>query len=272
MNTNQYPVTMAPRQLAEGWSLLPSFMPIPGMGVLAVNAFVLDGGEPMLVDTGLGMLADDWLARLDEVVDPGALKWIWISHADADHIGNLSRLLEVAPHATVLTSFLGQGKLAMAGFDPTRMQLVEPGRTIEFGDRRLVPVRPPYYDAPETLGLFDPSASVLFAADCFGALLPEPVEQAEEAGDAALREGMVQWSAVDAPWLGQADPGRLSATLEAFGKLAPRHVLSGHLPPVDGGLDVLAPVIVEAWCKPGGAPADPWMVDAVTTALHDHVA
>ncbi|NEZ02989.1 MBL fold metallo-hydrolase [Wenzhouxiangella sp. XN201] len=268
MASIETPIMQPLRAIAGDWKLLPSFMPVPGMGALAVNSLVLNCSEPLLVDTGLAALRDDWLERLGEVVDPVDLKWIWISHADADHVGNLAALLEVAPSAKVLTSFLGMGKLAMAGIRPERMQIVEPGGLLEIGGRRLLPIRPPYYDAPETLGLFDPGDGLLFTADCYGALLPGPVERAEDAGVQALREGMVQWSAVDSPWLGQVDRDGLGATLKAFGALAPQCVVSSHLPPVAGGLETLSPIIFNAWCRNGGGPADTFHVEAVADVLH----
>jgi hypothetical protein len=44
-----------PYQLMKNISILPSFFPIPGMGFLAVNAFVIKAKEPVLVDTGMGI-------------------------------------------------------------------------------------------------------------------------------------------------------------------------------------------------------------------------
>ena len=39
-----------PYQLMKDISILPSYFPIPGMGFLAVNAFVIKAKEPVLVD------------------------------------------------------------------------------------------------------------------------------------------------------------------------------------------------------------------------------
>ena len=255
MSHLDHPLMKSPVPMAGGWTLLPSFMPVPGMGVLAVNSFVLPGPEPLLIDSGLAVLSGDWLAALKQVIDPAALRWVWVSHADADHVGNLALLLKLAPRATVLTNFLGMGKLAMLGFDPARMQIIAPDQPILIGGRRLIPVRPPYYDAPETLGLYDAEASVLFTVDCFGAVLPEPVERAEDIGMQNLSGGMIQWSAIDAPWLGQVDKAVMESTLDAFARLSPAAIFSSHLPPFGGGLDILAPIVESAWC--GNQPAHP---------------
>jgi hypothetical protein len=46
-------------RIAGDWSVLPGWLPVPGLGALPVNAFLLKGAEPMLVDTGLAAFSDD---------------------------------------------------------------------------------------------------------------------------------------------------------------------------------------------------------------------
>jgi flavorubredoxin len=43
------------------------------------------------------------------------------------------------------------------------------GESISAGDRTLMAVRPPLFDNPTTIGVFDSKAQALFSADCFGA-------------------------------------------------------------------------------------------------------
>lgn len=225
------PVLQPTQIVTDTWMALPSWLPVPGLGALPINAFLLKGPEPMLVDTGLGALSDAFVARLGDEIDPEDLRWIWLSHTDADHIGNLDRILSLAPNATVVTNFLGAGKMGMMGAgDPARVRLLEPGEVFEVGGRRLHQVKPPYYDAPETMGLFDETDSVFFAADAFGALLPGGVETIDQIPPETLREGLIAWSSVDAPWLAQMDQRALGQTLGMLEQLEPAHVLSGHLP------------------------------------------
>jgi glyoxylase-like metal-dependent hydrolase (beta-lactamase superfamily II) len=226
------PVMLDSRALGDSWHLLPSFMPVPGMGALAVNSFLLGGEQPMLVDTGLGALGDAFLFTLDHLVGLDDLQWIWISHLDADHTGNLERLLSAAPNARVLTSFLGMGKMNLAGLDVSRVELLMPGTPFNIGDRSLIPIRPVYYDAPETLGFFDDRSGALFAVDSFGALLPGCAETFNEITDATLLEGLASWSAIDAPWLCDVAQQRFGQKLASIADLSPKHLLTAHLPPV----------------------------------------
>lgn len=252
--------------IAGDWIMLPAWLPVEGMGGLPVNSFLLKGAQPMLVDTGLVALGDAFLASLAAEVDLDDLRWIWLSHTDPDHMGNLPRVLEAAPNARVITNFLGRGKMQLAGLDVDRVRLLEPGAVFEAGGRRLIPVRPPYYDAPETMGFFDAADRLLFAADAFGALLPEPFGEVAEASEAALRDGLVGWSGIDAPWLAGIGEATLDGMLAALDRLDPAIVLSGHLP-LARGIRPLTGILAEAYGGGAMSDLDPLAIEQVEAAL-----
>jgi len=211
-----------------------SCLPVPGFGVLPVNAFVIHGREPVLVDTGMAALRTQFMAQLRAVLDPRELRWIWITHTDPDHLGNLEAVLAEAPHARVVTTYLGMGKMGLLQLPLERVFLLNPGQRLNIGDRQLTAIRLPTFDAPETTGLFDSKTRTLFSADCFGALLDGPAETAAEISPDTLRDGCVAWATVDAPWLELVDPASFKRELEAIFKLDPATILSAHLPPATG--------------------------------------
>jgi glyoxylase-like metal-dependent hydrolase (beta-lactamase superfamily II) len=234
------PTMMTPIRIGADTAVLPAYVPIPGMGVLPVNAFVIRAAQPVLVDTGLAALQEDFLSRLASVVALEDLRWIWLTHVDPDHVGAIERVLAAAPRARVVTTFLGMGKMGLhRPLPPERVYLLNPGQELDVGDRRLVAMRPPTFDAPETTGLLDSRTRVLFTSDCFGALLSSPAESAAEIPPAALRDGIVTWTTVDSPWLHGADAGLLAGALREFRDLDPAVVLSSHLPPAEGLTDSL---------------------------------
>lgn len=217
------------------------------MGVLPVNSFLLKGSEPVLVDTGLAALGEAYVESLAGEIDPGDLRWIWLSHMDPDHVGNLERVLERAPNARIITNFLGAGKMELAGLDVSRFSMLELGTVFEAGGHRLVPLGPPYYDAPETVGFFDEKERVLFAADSFGALLPDAVEQTGDIGGDKLREGLVSWSSIDVPWLASTEKEGLGRTLCAIERFDSDVLLSGHLPVAREGARTLTRIVADAY-------------------------
>lgn len=220
--------------------VLPSFFPIPGYGVLPVNAFVIKAAEPVLVDAGLWTLSDGFMDMLSSVIDPADLRWLWLTHNDQDHIGSLYRILDAAPRIRVVTTFLGMGKMSLfRPLPPGRVHLLNPGQSIHAGDRRLTSVRPPTYDAPETTGIYDHRTSTFFSADCFGALLAHPVSDIGEIGSRELREGIIFWTRVDSPWLHTIDRDQFAQTINHIYGLSPELILSSHLPAARGMTDEL---------------------------------
>jgi flavorubredoxin len=208
---------------------------VAGFGNLAINAFVIHADQPVLVDTGAVRESDDFMAALRLVIDPADLRWIWLTHTDFDHIGSLHRLLEENDQVRVITSFLGVGIMSLAAPLPMdRVYLVNPGQSVDVGDRTLTAVRPPAFDNPITTGLRDERSGILFSSDCFGALLDEVPERAEDVSDDALRQGQVFWATVDSSWLHHVDRAVFASELDRIRALEPTMVLSSHLPAAQG--------------------------------------
>jgi len=216
--------------------VLTSNFPVPGFGLIPINAFVVHAAEPVLIDTGAVVESDDFMTALRSVIDPADLRWIWLTHTDYDHIGSLHRLLAENPHIRVITTFLGVGIMGLSAPLPMdRVYLVNPGQTICVGDRTLTAVKPPTFDNPITTGLHDDRSGALFSADCFGALLADVPQRAEDLSDQELRQGQVFWATVDSPWLHSVDCSVLAASLNEIRNLHPTLVLSSHLPAAVGG-------------------------------------
>lgn len=246
-----HPPVFTTRRLADDVGLIGTHLPVPGLGILPCNAFVIRAREPVLVDTGVAAARASFLEALQVELDPADLRWIWITHMDPDHIGNLAEVLALAPRARVVTNFLGMGKMGLLGLPQDRAYLVNPGQSVSVGDRRLRALRPPVFDAPETMALFDDRAGVLYSSDCFGAVLPAPAESAEQLG-AALRDGLITWTCVDAPWLALANAQRIGKACQELSRFGPERVLGSHLPPARGAA---LPGLIDHLMEACNAPA-----------------
>jgi len=244
------PTMLAARKVAPGITSLVSYIPIPGFGVLPVNAFVIHAKEPVLVDTGMAAVRPGFLRELESVIDPKEIRWIWITHADMDHLGNFEQVLKAAPNARVVTTYIGMAKIGLHGYPLDRVFLLNPGQSLDVGDRKLLAIKPPTFDAPETTGLFDASTSTLISADSFGAILEQPVDNAAEIAPAKLRDGGTLWASIDAPWLGVADPQKFNATLKNIDELGASTILSSHLPVAKGMNKVLLDILANAYQAP----------------------
>lgn len=228
---------IATYRAAAGIDVLTSSFQVPGMGFVPINAFVLHGAEPVLVDTGSGVESDEFMTALRSVVDVDDIRWIWLTHTDFDHIGSLHRLLEENARLRVITTFLGVGIMSLAAPLPMdRVHLVNPGQTITVGDRTLTAFKPPTYDNPVTTGFRDDRSGALFSADCFGAMLAAVPENAADLSEDELRQGQIFWATADSPWLHKVDRGMLATELDAIRSMDPTLILSSHLPAAGGEL------------------------------------
>lgn len=224
-----------PHQVMQDVEVLPAHFPIPGMGFLPVNAFVIKAKEPVLVDTGMGIDDEEFMRALESVIDLQDLRWIWLTHDDADHTGNLRRVFEAAPRARLAANALAVLRISTAWPVPMdRVYWLNSGDSISVGDRKLTAVRPPLFDNPTTIGVYDDKSEAFFSSDFFGALIPSPAQNADDVAEADLAQGMISWASVDSPWVYMAEPSGFSEALDRIRQIDPKMIFSGHLPPARG--------------------------------------
>jgi len=235
------------RHITDEIDILPSYFPIPGMGTLAVNAYLIKGREPVLVDAGLPMDRGDFMRQLEAAIDPAELRWLWLTHPDPDHIGSLTDVLDRAPDMRLITTFVGAGFLSLTTQVPLdRVYFLNPGESLDIGDRTLTAVKPPTFDNPATTGVYDSKSRAFFSSDCFGGVLQEPADEAGAVPAEALRQGQVLWTPVDSAWLSKVDQAQFAAELNDIASMDPSFVLSTHLPPAKGMTDTLLGALAEA--------------------------
>ena len=232
--------------------------PIPGLGFLPVNAYVVHADQPVLVDTGLPASRADFLAALWNQIEPADLRWIYLTHPDRDHTGSLMEILEAAPAARVVTTFLGLGILTLEyPIPPDRVFLLNPGQSLDVGDRLLSAFRPPVYDSPATTGIYDEHTGTCFTSDCFGAPMATPEQALADDITAVPPDDLVAaqrlWATVDSPWVSGVDRHAFRASLQPLRQLDPSVVLCTHLPPAHAAAPRLLDTLATA------PDADPFM-------------
>ena len=215
--------------------VLPTSLALPGVGVLPVNAYVVLAEEPGLIDSGIGFDREQFIEALSSIVDPTALRWVWLTHDDADHTGSMERVMELAPNARLVTNAFCALRMATWWHVPLdRVHAIRVGETIPAGDRTLRAVAPPLFDNPSSIGLLDESTGALFSVDAFGAILPEPTEDLGVVPPEALAGGMLGWAASDSPWAHLVDHSRFAEVLQRVRSMQPTSIFSSHLPAASG--------------------------------------
>jgi flavorubredoxin len=240
-----------PRQVMPGIEVLPAHFPIPGAGFLPVNAFVIKAQEPVLVDTGMGIDSKEFMKALESIIDLHDLKWVWLTHDDADHTGNIQKVLEAAPGARLAANALAVLRMSTAWPVPMhRVYWLNSGDSIRVGDRKLTAVRPPLFDNPTTIGIYDEKSEVFFSADCFGALIPSPAQNADDIGEEDLARGMISWASGDNPWFHMLDQSTCLQALDKVRQMGPKMILSGHLPPAQGKTEQVLELLARVPASP----------------------
>jgi flavorubredoxin len=241
-----------PIQVTPDIAVLPAHFPIPGMGFLPINAFVIKAKEPVLVDTGIGIDSKEFMQALQSIIDPIDLKWVWLTHDDIDHTGSIQKILDAAPYARLATNSLAA--LRMSTLWPVPMDRVywlNSGDSISAGDRKLTAVRPPVFDNPAAIGIYDDKSDAFISVDCFGAILPSPAQNVDDIQEGDLAQGMIGWTTADSPWVHMVDAAAFGRALGKVRQMAPKTILSSHLPPAQGKTEHLLELLAKV---PASAP------------------
>ena len=198
-----------------------------------INSLVIRGSEPVVVDTGMPTNRARYLDDLFGLVDPSDVRWVFLSHDDVDHYGNIEAVMAACPHATLVTTWFAMERLhGVLDVSPTRWRWVNDGESFDAGDRTLVAIRPPLYDSPTTRGLYDPTTGVYWASDCFAAPVAAGAADVAELDPEAWRGGFGQMNRLNSPWAGDLDRSRYHEQVEALAALDIGVIASCHSPTI----------------------------------------
>lgn len=219
----------------DTWVIPEVFPAAPGTFV-PINSLVIAGPEPVIVDTGTHLNRRRWFDKVFSIVDPHDVRWVYLSHDDHDHVGNLLAVLDACPRSTLVTTWFALERLR-GDFDLPmhRMRWVNDGESLDVGDRTLVSLVPPIFDSPTTRGLFDARTGVYWAVDAFASLLTDPavVDTAQlEAG--FWEETLLHSNRMISPWHTFVDPAKFDRHVDKVATLPITAIASAHSAAVRG--------------------------------------
>lgn len=200
-----------------------------------VNSMVIAGPEPIVVDTGTVVNREQWLTDVASLVDLDDVRYVFLSHDDHDHVGNLVPLLEAAPRATLVTTWFSLERMAGDLHIPLeRVRWVNDGESFDAGGRTLAVVRPPLYDAPTTRGLYDPTSGVYWAVDTYGTTVTAPTDDVSELDADFWEEQFLGLNRMNSPWHTIVDPDLFGAQVARIEQLGASVLASAHGPAITG--------------------------------------
>lgn len=207
-----------------------------------INSLVIADDEPILVDTGSQRNRRAWLEDVFSLVDPRDVKWVFISHEDSDHVGNLNEVMELCGGAKLVCSWALTERYANAFTFPLhRCRWLDDGSSFTAGNHQMILVRPPIYDAPTTRGLFDAKTGVYWASDCFATPVPGGTHAQRfprhvgELDHQFWVQSMTMFAVhALAPWIQLVDQDRFTAQVQRLTDLPISTIVSGHSPAIVG--------------------------------------
>ncbi|QYG95076.1 MBL fold metallo-hydrolase [Iamia sp. SCSIO 61187] len=236
---------------------------------VALNTMVIRAAEPVVVDTGMMENREQYLDDVFSLVEPEDVRWVFISHDDVDHTGNVNALMAAAPNATLVIDWFMQERMgASLDVAPSRWRWLRDGDALDVGDRTLHLVRPPIFDSPTTRGLFDPTTEVYWASDAFASPMATPVHRVADLELVPWLEGIHTFAQYVSPWLELVDPARFQRAVDRIEALAPTVIAGCHTPVIDRGYvgDAIAATRSAPWATVAPQP-DQSVLDAIQHAL-----
>lgn len=262
------PIHMPPLEVAPETFLLRCAQPAFGAPMsVNLNSLVIRGEQPVIVDTNTRGNREAWLQDVFSLLEPADVRWVFLSHDDEDHTGNLAEILELCSNATLVTNWAANERMGMEiAVPPGRMRWIDDGGLLDVGDRVLQAIRPPVYDSPTTRGLYDPTTGIYWGSDAFATPMPaEPVEHVADLPPDMWQEGMAVFHHhALAPWLSLVRPDAYEAEVNRIRKLEPRILASAHTPLITG--DSVSTALDHLAALPGVVPPphpDQQLLDAV---------
>jgi flavorubredoxin len=201
-----------------------------------INSMVILGSEPVIVDTGTPGNRAQWLEDVFTLVEPEDVKWIYLSHDDVDHSGNLDEVMTACPNAKLVCNWaMVERHSNCFHFPLDRLQWVMHEESFDVGDRTLHAIRPPVYDSPTTRGLYDPKSKVYWAVDSFATPLPDSKLAISDLDDEFWTFGMTLFAyGAVSPWLAMTDPAKFNQHVDLSQNLDINTIASCHSPILEG--------------------------------------
>jgi flavorubredoxin len=133
------------------------------------NSYFIDAEKKVIVETAKEKFADEYLEKVKAVVDPEKIDYIVLNHTEPDHSGSLSRLLHIAPNATVVGS--GQAIKYLQDMHEIDFKsiVVKDGDELNLGNKTLKFIGAPNLHWPDSIYTYLVEDKVLFTCDSFGA-------------------------------------------------------------------------------------------------------
>lgn len=133
------------------------------------NSYLINAPKPVIIETVKEKYWESYLNKIRKCVNPSEIAYIILNHTEPDHSGTLAKMLDVAPHATVV----GSGPAITYLQDLTGRtfphMIAKDGLTLDLGGKTLKFISAPNLHWPDSIYTYLVEDQLLFTCDSFGA-------------------------------------------------------------------------------------------------------
>ena len=187
-------------------------------GVEAVQIYVLlNDGKPILIDCGSHLHRRSIMDALGELLGDTSPEYIFLTHSELPHAGNIASVAEKWPDIQVIVSNVMLPYIEVLPVLPLEnITQVVPGTKLEFPTRTLEFVDALLKDQPGSQWIYDPRGKTLFTGDGFGYFHNSADLQkfSDEVEDGITIEQFQNYHRVAFRFLRWIKPERLNADLD----------------------------------------------------------
>lgn len=137
---------------------------------MAYNSYIILDEKIAVIDSVEANFRDEWLHKLQSVLNDRKPDYLIVQHMEPDHSGNITAFMDAYPGATVVASAAAFNMMrSFFGNDyASRRRIIKEGDVLSLGSHKLTFIAAPMVHWPEVMFTYDQKDKVLFSADAFG--------------------------------------------------------------------------------------------------------
>src|SRR5579864_5415346 len=160
--------------MVEEADIVAAGLVLPG----SYNMFLVAADQPALINTMMRRTFDRFRARVAEVIDPGSLQYLVVSHHEGDTDGAINEWLHASPQAVPVATELC-AVLSLRDLADREVRVVGDGEVIDLGGHRLRCLHSPYVNQWDSMMVYEETTATLFPNDLFACPAPGDVLNAD---------------------------------------------------------------------------------------------
>lgn len=132
------------------------------------NSYLIMDQKNILIDTVKSNFKEEYLKKLNNLIDIKELDYVIINHTEPDHSGSLKYILEINPNIIVYCTKAASIFLKEQINDSFNIHIINDKEFLDIGSRKLTFITAPFLHWSDTMFVYSESDSILFSCDCYG--------------------------------------------------------------------------------------------------------